>query len=120
MLVEVQGRVTLDGEPPPDKGVISFQPYEPLADQPLRPSVAHFDKDGRFRASAFEGDYGLVPGKYRVAVECWEIPRTIDGPPPKSFIPLKYTNSGTSGFELIVAPDARSIQWNIDLESRPQ
>lgn len=100
--------------------MITFTPYEALANQPLRPTMAHFGADGHFRASAYEGDYGLVPGKYHVAVECWEIPRTIDGPPPKSFIPLKYTTAGTSGLELLVAPDARSIEWNAELLSQPK
>ena len=117
-LVDVEGYVTLDGQPPPGPGTIFFLPIEAFGGQPLRPSRANFDSDGFFRASAFNDADGLIPARYRVGIYCWETEPTIEGPPAKSYIPQHYTVAGTSGLELIVESGVRSISWNARLVTK--
>ena len=119
-LVNVEGYITLDGQPPPGGGTVFFAPYEALGKLPLRPARAYFDSDGFFRAAAFEDADGLIPAKYRVGVYCWEVEPTIGGPPPQSYIPQRYTSAGTSGLELAVTSGAGSITWNVELVSAPE
>src|SRR5690348_3494968 len=91
-LVEVSGRVTLDGQPLPAGGTIYFAPYEASGANPLRPSQATFASDGHYEAHAFDDASGLLPGKYRVGVHCWEVPPSESGPAAKSHIPDHYTS----------------------------
>jgi hypothetical protein len=119
-LVPVEGRVTLDGQPPPAPGTIFFAPAESFGDQPLRPAQATFDQTGYFLATAFSDADGLIPGRYRVHMHCWEIEPTVDGPPAKSFVPMRYTSPGTSGLELVVESAAESMQWDIPLTRNPR
>jgi len=114
-VVEVTGRVTLDGRPPPAGGTIYFSPLETGGGHALRPSSATFDRAGHYEARAFEDARGLLPGTYRVVVHCWETLPTDSGPPAKSFIPDAYTSPATSKLELTVHADARRITWDIDL-----
>ena len=76
--VSIQGRVTYAGGPWPKPGVIYFQPLEAAAGLPMRPATGHFGVDGSFQVTSFDPSDGLVPGKYRVRVECWEVE-----PPPE-------------------------------------
>lgn len=119
-LVTVEGRVTLDGQPPPKPGTIFFAPIESSGDQPLRPARATFDQTGYFRASAFSDTDGLIPGRYRAHIHCWEIEPTVDGPPAKSFVPMRYTAPGTSGLELVVDAAAGSMHWDVPLKRDPK
>lgn len=114
-LVSVNGCITLEAQPMPGAGTLYFTPVEAVVGQPKRPATAQFGKDGNFRASSFDTGDGLVPGRYRVAVHCWEIPLTVSGPPSKSFILARYTVAATSQLELVVPSGKRSMTWNVDL-----
>lgn len=70
-LVPVSGRVQFDGGPPPAAGVIHFLPLESSSNSPRRPAMGNFDTDGYFQVVSFNGTKGLVPGKYRVRIECF-------------------------------------------------
>jgi hypothetical protein len=101
-LVPVEGRVTLAGGNWPRKGLIYFTPAEPAPGYPRRGGMADFDLDGTFSAETFEPGDGLIPGRYVVNLECWEVPPTMGGPPAKSCIPQLYQHGTTSGFEVTV------------------
>ena len=116
-LVPVEGYVTLDGKPPPGPGTLYFTPTEALGGEPMRPARAIFAEDGHFVARAFDDAKGLIPGKYRVGIHCWEVEPTIDGPPAQSYIPQKYMSAGTSGLEFVIEPGSRSVDWNAELVS---
>lgn len=91
--VPVSGRVTLDGGPWPRRGMLFFAPVEPAEGFPRRPGVADFQEDGVFEATSFEPGDGLLPGKYLVNVECWEVPPSMGpGPPAKSAVPADQQN----------------------------
>lgn len=115
-LVTVEGHVTLDGQTPPGPGTIFFAPAESSSDQPLRPARAAFDQTGYFRAAAFSDTDGLIPGRYRAHVHCWEVEPSIDGPPAKSFVPMRYTAPSTSGLELVVESATGSMKWDVPLK----
>ena len=114
--VKVFGQVTVNGEKPPGSGTISFTSVEPAAGFPNRPAMAKFGTDGSYEATSFDPSDGLVPGKYKIAVECYETPPNMDGKPTKSYIDKKYMNGETSGFELNVEPGSKPIRFDIDLE----
>jgi hypothetical protein len=101
-LVPVEGRVTLAGGGWQRRGMIYFTPEEPAPGYPRRPGMADFDLDGTYSAETFKPGDGLIPGRYIVNLECWEVPPKMGGPPPKSYIPPKYQNGTTSGFQVTV------------------
>ena len=114
--VKVSGSVTVGGSSPPGPGTITFTVVEPASGFPNRPAMAKFDEDGSYAATSYEPGDGLLPGKYQVAVECYETPPNMDGKPVKSFIDKKYMNGETSGLEIDVEPKSRSIDFDIELE----
>jgi hypothetical protein len=78
--IPVTGRLTYGGGDWPNEGVIYFTALEPAEGFPRRAGTGYFEADGSFEAQTWvEGD-GLMPGKYRVSVECWKVPPKIDGP----------------------------------------
>ena len=115
--VPVGGTVTLDGQSLPGPGKIMFTQIEPGPGQPVRPGFARFTADGAYEAQTFEPGDGLFPGKYGIAVECWETPPNMDGLPVKSFIPAKFSNPMTSGFELTVEVGSKRVEFDIPLTS---
>ena len=116
--VPVSGRATLDGGEWPRNGNLYFSAAQPAAGFPRKPAMATFGTDGEFTVTSWSSGDGLVPGKYRVSITCWEIPPTPDGPPAKSYIPERYTSGLSSNLELIVKPDAGHIQFDVDIPPR--
>jgi hypothetical protein len=112
--VPVSGRVTIGGKPPPRPGLLSFATLEPAEGFPGRPAAGSFDTSGNYSAGIFPGE-GVIPGKYRVAVECWTKPYSGDGPKPPSHVPEKYRSVATSDVELTIAPGDSAKTFNIDL-----
>ena len=114
--VKVSGAVTVKGANPPGPGTLSFTTAEAAPGFPQRPAMAKFGTDGKYEVTSFDPGDGLVPGKYKLAIECYETPPNMQGKPVKSYIDAKYMNGETSGFELDVQPKARPITFNVDLE----
>ena len=110
-MVVVQGTVTFDGGPCPGPGKIFFGPIEAAQGYSLRPAVAFFDTDGAYQVESFRDAAGLVPGRYEVAIQCWEVEPGEDGVPGKSFVPGDYQPG-----ELDVDPTAtEAIVANFDV-----
>jgi len=116
-LVNVSGKVTMDGGPPPAAGDLYFNIVDPAPGFSGRPAHTTFDEQGNYSVSAFGDDQGILPGKYKVKADCWKVPPLMGGPPPVSFLPKKYQNAATSGFELTVNPGDDAITFDIDLTS---
>jgi hypothetical protein len=90
--VPVSGRVQFAGGPPPAAGVIHFLPLDTAGGLPRRPGMAAFGTDGSFTAISFNGARGLVPGRYRVRIECLaREPAPAPGEYEKaSYVPADY------------------------------
>lgn len=116
--VQVTGLVTFDGKAPPAAGIVYFLPVEAASGFSMRPASGDFEADGAFSAVTFEPGDGLMPGKYVMYVECWETPPNMDGKPVKSFVPDKYANAETSGFEVEITPDLSSKVVNLDVVTK--
>jgi hypothetical protein len=118
--VKVTGRVTFRGESMPGPGVLYFVPMDVAEGLPHRPGTARFEQDGRFAVGSFEMDDGLVPGDYRVHVQCWEVaPQEVvpeeEAPAPISFIPTRYGDTATSGLSVSVPADRREVEVRFEL-----
>jgi len=111
-MVPVQGKVTFDGGPPPAEGGIFFAPVEVAAGLPRRPGMARFGMDGQFTVTSFSGGDGLVPGTYRVNVECWKVPPTMETP-GESYVADDYHPA-----DVKVAPDAGSVDVPLDVRKK--
>jgi hypothetical protein len=115
-LVPVSGVVTLDGQPMPGPGDLTFVPVQVADGFPMRPAKAEFGPDGAYSAQSYQPDDGLYPGTYRVLVSCWEVPPTPDGPPAKSFIARRYQSAEDSNLEVEVDAALGRVEFPINLE----
>jgi hypothetical protein len=114
--VPVRGKVTFNGGQLPAAGSVYFTPIETFGGHPLRPAAADFGRDGSYSVSAFANVEGLYPGKYEAHLHCWDIPPTMDGPPPRSYLPAKYCKANTSGLILTVEEGSSAKEFNIDVQ----
>ena len=105
-MVPTFGKVTLDGGQWPKPGAIYFTPYQPAEGFPGRPGVGQFGVDGTFVVTTRHPGDGLIPGTYRIALECWEVEPT-DTSPGKSYTAEHYTSPARSGLELTIEPGTR-------------
>jgi hypothetical protein len=112
--VPVRGKVTFSGGPCPESGNIRFTPLEVAEGLPSRPGRADFSANGEYSARSYQPNDGLVPGKYRVFLECWKVP-PADGKPGVSYIPSTYQPP-----ELVVNRQSNSVTFDLEVlkESR--
>jgi len=113
--VRVSGRVTFNGQPLPKSGVVYFAPLEAAEGFPQRPGMGTFDEEGYFSATTWEEGDGLMPGRYKVAFDCWERPPTAEGPQPKNHVPDEYRDPAGSTIELTVPAGAKPLKFDCDL-----
>jgi len=95
----VGGIVTLDGQPL-SSGSVRFVPDRSKGTTG-RMAVGVIGSDGRFTLTSFKPGDGSLVGFHKVAIICeGEAPPfdpKIPPPPPKSLIPIRYTDDKTSG-----------------------
>jgi hypothetical protein len=115
-IVPVEGRITFNGGAWPKPGAIYFTLDPSEKTEFDRPASGVFDTDGNVTniTSFKEGD-GLIPGKYRVAIECWATPPRMGGPQPKSHVPQRYHSPATSGLVVSVKPGQRVVRLALDV-----
>jgi hypothetical protein len=70
--VPVQGVLTFPADKKPQTATVYFSPLEPAAGLPRRPGSGKLQPDGSFTVASFRPGDGLVPGTYRVKVECYQ------------------------------------------------
>jgi hypothetical protein len=115
-VVPVDGKITSGGGSWPKPGMLYFTPEQPANGLPNRPAWAKFTTEGKFHVTSFTPDDGLVPGRYRVGVECFETPPAMGAvTPARSRVPQKYRSPATSGLEVNVAPGQRKVSLNWDV-----
>ena len=86
----------------PTKGRLYFH-QDGSSPNASRPGTADFATDGTFQAGSFQRGGGLLPGKYKVTVECWESPPSMDKPQGrKKPVPPAFAAAKTTPLELAV------------------
>lgn len=113
--VPVFGKITLDGGRWPRSGRIYFTPVRAADGAPRLLATAEFDVDGKFTVRTLREGDGVVPGEYRMYVECWDKPLSMTGPPEVSLVPLKYRDPTTSGLSITVKPGDKAKQLDLNL-----
>jgi hypothetical protein len=108
-MVTVRGKVTFDGAPPPAIGMVFFAPIEAAEGLPRRPGRAIYEADGSFRIGSFDRGDGLVPGLYRVRVECWKSVPSMESP-GESYVADDYAPQDVN-----VPADEGTIDVTIDV-----
>ena len=95
-----------------------FQPQDAPPGQ-NHPGLADIGKDGTFRAVTFNSVSGLVPGKSKVTVECWESPPMPDNPVgATSYVPAAYTGAKTSPLAVTVESGRPLTDLHFDVPER--
>jgi hypothetical protein len=96
--IPVEGTVTFEGrDDMPTNPVLFFRMSEAAPGYPLRPARGVVDADGELEVTAFERGDGLVPGKYDVMIEFFDLkpggnPDSEDGYQRTEFaLELSYT-----------------------------
>lgn len=118
-LVPVRGMITFGGGSWPKPGILYFTAESSAPGLPKRPALGGFDTEGKLTVSTAEKGDGLVPGKYRIAVECWEVPPQMGtSPSPKSYVPMRYTSAATSGLTVTVEPGQKVVTLNLDVTKK--
>lgn len=113
-LIDVQGRVTHQGQPVVH-AVLGFSPVDVGIGVSQRPAVAITDNDGVYRLKAYRGEFGMPPGTYRVSILCYEgsmaEPETV-----RYLVPKKYSDTTTSGLTAEIPPQSeRPLEIDFNL-----
>jgi hypothetical protein len=102
-LVEVTGKVTLDGKPVPD-AVVNFQPQAGENRSPGPGSTGRCDAEGRFQLSTIRNEPGAVVGVHGVRIYSYspESPAVsdTDTEPRKEIIPDRYNYASVLTYEV--------------------
>lgn len=106
--IPVMGTVTVNGQSCPGPGSLRFMPMSAAEGLPRRPGRAEFGLDGRFKVTSFRDGDGLVPGTYKVQLECWKTP-PADGQPGVSYLSAAFQPP-----DLAVERDQVSVNFDID------
>jgi hypothetical protein len=78
--------------------------------------MGQFDTNGRLTVTTFRKGDGLIPGKYRIGVECWEVRPEMGSPTPsKSYVPARFQFAATSGLTVAVEPDQKVVTLNLNV-----
>ena len=113
-VIPVEGTITLGGGPWPKPGVVYFT-LDPSASTG-RPATGKFDVDGKLTVTTFRKGDGLMPGRYKLGVECWDVPPRMGSPtPPVSYVPERYQSAATSGLTVSVEPGQRVVRVQLEV-----
>jgi hypothetical protein len=106
----VRGQVTFEGAAPPTAGQVTFAPIEAAPTLPRRPATGDFDTSGTFKLTTFTKDDGIIPGKYRVNINCWREPPTLKTKLSANYVPADFK------FEVTVDENAdEPVELRIDV-----
>jgi hypothetical protein len=102
-LVDVSGKVTLDGKPVPG-AVVTFQPQASENRSPGPGSTGHCDAEGRFQLSTIRNEPGAVVGKHSVVINSYSpespVASDTDTGSRKEIIPDRYNFASELTFEV--------------------
>jgi len=118
--IEVSGTVTFDGAPLAGAQVN----FSPKTEGEGLPGYGYTDASGKYKLQTMQGeaDAGTTPGEYLVTIlkfEPQETPPEVEGkpsvqlPPPKSLIPVRYNRAETSGLTATVSKDSTTFDFQL-------
>ena len=114
--VPVSGHITFGGGACPAEGTIVFSPVAVEKGLPRRPGTARFQEDGDFTVTSFREGDGLIPGRYRPIVSCWEgEPSNSD---PSSFERLNYVPKDYKADEIVVESSMAAVKVKLDVPKK--
>lgn len=114
--IPVDGTVTFGGGSWPKPGRLNFTLESPVSGSTGRPATGDFDTDGRVIVTSFKKGDGLLPGKYKIGVECWETPPQMNGTArPKSYVSERFQSPATSGLTVSVEAAERVVHLKLDV-----
>ena len=87
---QVRGQVTFQGAAPPAEGKITLAPIEGAPSYPRRPACGDFDKTGTFTLTTFTKNDGIIPGRYRVNINCWREAPTLKTKLSANYVPADF------------------------------
>jgi hypothetical protein len=115
-VVPVRGTITFGGGQWPKAGIVYFVVDSSSTGQPQRPGLGEFDTGGTLTVTTFKKGDGLLPGKYRITVECWETPPQMGSPTSaKSYVPDSYRSAATSNFTVQVESGQKEVNLHLDV-----
>ena len=107
---QVRGQLSFEGAAPPAEGQVTFAPIESAPNFPTRPASGDFDKTGAFTLTTFAPGDGVIPGKYRVNINCWREPPTLKTKLSANYVPADFK------FEVTVDQNAEEpVELRIDV-----
>ena len=113
--IPVRGTVTFNGGPPPAEGMITFPCIEPAPGFDRRPGRARFDTSGKYSATSFVDGDGLVPGTYRVRVECWKVAPSMEAQASPDSQGVSYIAEGFEPPTITVDDSLGTFNINVPL-----
>ena len=116
--IPVRGQVLFDGKRPPAAGTVYFTLARDAGAGTMRPGIGDFDAEGRFSVTSFDPGDGLLPGAYKLRVECWATPPNMEGKPVKSHVPARYSDAERSGMDLSVDSGASSYELTVHVDTQ--
>ena len=116
--VQVHGKVTFEGKACPAPGRITFSPIEIGDGLPRRPASGKFETDGLYEAFSFRPGDGVVPGKYKVVVGCYEGSMLHGAPSDDDYRAASYVADEFEAQEIVIAAGSKPIEFNIDVPLR--
>lgn len=116
--VHVHGKVTFDGQACPGPGRVTFSPIEVAAGMPNRMGSGKFDTNGEYEATSFRPGDGLVPGRYKVGVACFDSSMLSGAPGDEEFLRASYVRESFQPPELVVEPGSGPIEFDLDVPLR--
>jgi hypothetical protein len=118
-MVPVEGTITFGGGPWPAAGVVYFTVESTAQGASAHPSTATFDTNGKLTVRTFKKGDGLMPGTYKLGVECWKVPPIMGSQtPPESYVPERYQSAATSGLVVTVETGRRVVHVSLDVKKQ--
>jgi hypothetical protein len=109
--VPVRGKITFAGQAPPKPVLLTFVCLTTESSEIKQNGTAQTQADGSFVVTTFRPGDGLIPGKYRVNLECWQEQPTMDRPSGKSHVPASFKAT-----ELEVSSSQSNVSFDLDVK----
>lgn len=116
--VPVSGHISLDGGEWPSEGALIFNPIKTAEGSSRRSGTAHFDTAGNFTVKSWDNKEGIVPGTYKIRVECWKVPPTASGPPAVSYVAERFCSPAGTPLEVVIDPGETERRLELEAASR--